>query len=66
MVIVKIEEIKVPAGTFETFKIEAYDSYGGNLTSEYWYSPKAKWFVRFKRYLREGVREEELISLKVD
>lgn len=66
MVVGKIEEMKVPAGTFEAFKIETYDFYSGNLVAERWYSPDAKWFIKLRIYLREGLREEELISFKVD
>lgn len=66
MVVSKVEEIAVPAGTFEAFKIEWYGSYTGNLVGEYWYSPKVKWFVKERIYHADGVREEELISYKVD
>ena len=61
-----LEKVVVPAGTFEAFKIERYRSDSGELSGEYWYSPKVKWFVKQKRYLRDGVRERELISFKVD
>ena len=66
LVVAKVEEVKVPAGTFKAFKIERYTSYSGELFTEYWYSPKVKWFVKIKRYRRDGVRETELINYKVD
>jgi len=66
MVVSKVEEIAVPVGTFEAFKIEWYGFYTGNLVGEYWYSPKVKWFVKERIYGADGVREEELISYKVD
>jgi len=66
MMVSNIEEVKVPAGTFEAFKIEVYGSSSGNLLEERWYSPKVKWFVKERIYLSSGVREEELISFKVD
>lgn len=61
-----VEEIKVPAGTFESYTINVYDNYTGKLSSEHWYSPKVKWFVKNKTYLASGVREEELLSFKSD
>jgi clan AA aspartic protease (TIGR02281 family) len=61
-----IEEIKVPAGTFETYRIQVFQFHTGNLLVEYWYSPAVKWFVKLRRYLIAGVREEELLSFKVD
>ena len=66
VVVAKAEEANVPAGTFETFKIEVYNSYDGNLVAEYWYSPRVKWFVKQRESLREGLLEEELLSFKVD
>jgi hypothetical protein len=66
MVAAKIEEVKVPAGTFEAFKVEVYVYHSGNLYAEYWYSPKVKWLVKEREYLRDGLREEELMSFKVD
>lgn len=65
-VVANVEEIKVPAGTFESYKINVYDNYTGKLSSEHWYSPKVKWFVKNKTYLASGVREEELLSFKSD
>ena len=63
-VVANFEEIKVPAGTFETFRIESYDNYTGMLFSEHWYSTKVKWFVKHKTYLANGARDEELLSYK--
>jgi len=62
LVVSKVEEVKVPAGTFKAFKIERYDSYSGELTAEWWYSPKVKWFVKRRLYRRDGLRERELLS----
>ncbi len=59
-VVAKIEEVKVPAGTFEAFKIERYDNYRGDLREDGWYSPKVKWWVRRRIYRRDGVLEYEL------
>jgi hypothetical protein len=66
MVVTGIEEVKVPAGIFETFKVEVRIAYSGNLFAEYWYAPKAKRGVKEKEYLRDGLHEAELISYQID
>ena len=66
MVVSGVEQITVPAGSFEALKIEVYRVSGGNLLLERWYSSKAKWMVKSRTYLQAGVREEELMSFKVD
>jgi hypothetical protein len=66
MMVTGVEEVKVPAGTFEAFKSEVYSNFNGKLLSEHWYSPKIRWFIRSKTYLMDGVREEDLISYKID
>ena len=66
MVASGVEQITVPAGSFEALKIEVYGVSGGNLLMEYWYSPKTKWMVKSRTYLQAGEREEELVSFKVD
>ena len=66
IVLANFEDVKVPAGNFPSFKIEVYGSQNGSLLSEHWYSPEAKWLVKERSYLASGVREEELISFKVD
>ena len=66
IVVANVEEIKVPAGTFESYRIKVYDNYTGRLSSEHWYSPMVKSIVKNKTYLASGVREEELLSFKSD
>ena len=66
LVVAKVEEVRVPAGTFKAFKIERYTSHSGKLRTEYWYSPKVKWFVKIRRYRRDGIRETELLNYKAD
>ncbi|MEA2659302.1 MAG: hypothetical protein QOF64_1898, partial [Candidatus Binatota bacterium] len=66
VIVANVEEITVPAGTFEMYRIEVYNNYTGKLFSEHWYSPKVKWFVKNKTYLANGVREDELLSFKSD
>ena len=65
-VVAGVEEIQVPAGTFQAFKIETYEVYSGNLLWESWYSPVTKWFIKLRTYRQDGVREEELVSYKAD
>jgi hypothetical protein len=52
----KIEQVTVPAGTFETFKVEVYT----------WYAPKAMRAVKEREYLSDGLREAELVSYKAE
>jgi len=66
MLVSKVEEIRVPAGIFEAFKIENYRFSTANLVGEYWYSPKAKWFVKERLYEATGVLERELIGFKAE
>ena len=60
------EEIRVPAGTFEAFRVETYETQSGELISEQWYAPEVRWFVKSKIYREEGVVEQELMSFKLD
>jgi hypothetical protein len=67
MVVSTIEEITVPAGTFQAARIEIYDPKSGRLLFERWYSPQAKYYIKTRAYVtEEGLVEQDLISLKVD
>jgi hypothetical protein len=66
LVVSSLEKVQVRAGVFDAYKIDIYSAYSGNFLSEYWYSPRTKWFVKSRRYLEVGLREEELISFKTD
>lgn len=67
MVVSTIEEMTVPAGTFQAARIEAYDPKSGRLLFERWYSPQAKYYIKTRAYVtKEGLREQDLISLKVN
>jgi len=66
MVVSSLEKVQVPAGAFDAYKIDAYGFYSRNLAAEYWYSPETKWFVKTRNYRQDGLREDELISFKVD
>jgi len=63
-----VEEVKVPAGTFNAIKIEAYEYQTGSLQAEYWYAPEVRWFVRTINYgaADTNVRERQLISAKTN
>ena len=65
VVVSKLEEVTVPAGKFKAFKIEIYWSYSGALQSEWWYSPKVKWRVKWIRY-GSSPREARRKSYTVD
>jgi hypothetical protein len=66
MVVAKAEEIMVPAGTFETFKVEVFTPRTGKLFGEYWYSPTVKAVIKEKEYRQNGIREVELLGFKAD
>jgi hypothetical protein len=66
VVVSKIERVSVPAGSFDAFKTEIYNTRTVTLLNEYWYAPAVKWFVKSRVYNPEGVREENLSSFKLD
>lgn len=66
VVVKKIERVSVPAGSFDAFKTEIYNTRSMTLLNEYWYAPAVKWFVKSRVYNPEGVREEELSSFRLD
>ena len=66
VVVAALEEVRVPAGIFEAFRVETYDTQTGELISEQWYAPRARWFVKTKIYRDEGPLDQELISFKLD
>lgn len=67
MVVSTIEEITVPAGTFQAARIETYDPKSGRLLFERWYSPQAKYSIKTRAYVtKEGLKEQDLISFKVN
>jgi hypothetical protein len=66
VVVSKVERVTVAAGSFDAFKTEIYNARTGTLLNEYWYAPAVKWFVKSRVYNREGMREEQLSSFKLD
>jgi len=66
MAVSQLETVQVKAGNFEAFKIEVFNAYSGVLLTEFWYSPQVKWFVKSRAYNQTGVRDEELISYKIN
>ncbi|MGH7767831.1 MAG: hypothetical protein ACREQP_10285, partial [Candidatus Binatia bacterium] len=65
VVVAALEEVRVPAGIFEAFRVETYDTQTGELISEQWYAPRARWFVKTRIYRDEGPLEQELLSFKL-
>lgn len=59
------ESVLVPAGTFRTLMIVCRNSVTGSVTSERWYSPEVKQWVRERTHFSYGVRERELIDFKL-
>jgi len=66
VVVAALEEVRVPAGNFAAFRVETYDTQTGELISEQWYAPRARWFVKIRIYRDEGPLVQELISFKLD
>jgi hypothetical protein len=66
LVVAGLEEVRVPAGAFIAFRIETYTSDTGELISEQWYAPRARWMVKTKTYREEGVIEQQLVSFNLD
>lgn len=65
-IVAGIEEVKVPAGVFQAFRIEIYGSFTGELMWEHWYAPQVRWLVKSRIYRQEGPVDLELVSYRVD
>jgi hypothetical protein len=65
MVVSEISNITVSAGTFLAARVQGYDSLGGRLMWEYWYSPTTKSIVKLRDYSDVVFRVEELTSFKI-
>lgn len=67
MTVSGIEDVRVPAGTFNAIKIEAYDYKSGRLVSEYWFSPEVRWYVKTVSYQGRDTyfREQQLTAFKI-
>lgn len=65
MLVAGIEQVRVPAGSFEAVKVEGYGFRTGQLREEYWYSPLVKFFAKTRLYTNEeGIIEERLVSYR--
>lgn len=60
------ETVTVPAGTFRTLKITWRNKNTGALNYEVWYAPDVKQWVRIREILANGVREREMIAVKLN
>lgn len=59
------ESVTVPAGTFKTLKVVFRNASNKNVSSERWYSPDARMWVRIREpSLEEGERTRELLKFK--
>jgi hypothetical protein len=59
------EQITVPAGSFETFKVVERDKWTGEPTLELWWAPQLKWVARWRTHLSYGVSKSELTAFKL-
>ncbi|MCP8308017.1 MAG: hypothetical protein H3Z54_04910 [archaeon] len=57
---IKMENVTVPAGTFETFLINYTDSDGGY--TEYYYSQEVGYYVKILSYDEYGLETEEVLT----
>jgi hypothetical protein len=60
-----VESVTVPAGTFDAVKVACRNSRTNTPNLEWWVSPAIKHLVRERAYFSYGVRERELIGLKL-
>lgn len=60
-----LESVTVPAGTFDAVKITCHNRRTNTMSFEMWLSPAVKHMVRERSYFSYGVRERELIGLKL-
>jgi hypothetical protein len=56
------EQVTVPAGTFEAFKVLERDKWTGNLVVELWIGPEVKGLIRALIYFNYGVEKRELTA----
>ena len=60
------ESLVVPAGTFRALKTVCRDPRTGSITSERWYAPQVRQWIRYRNYFSYGTRETELIAYKLN
>jgi hypothetical protein len=60
-----VESVTVPAGTFDAVKITCRNSRTNALVREWWLSSATKHYVRERAHFSYGVRERELIAVKL-
>jgi hypothetical protein len=59
------ENVSVPAGSFQALKITMRNKRTGALIYELWWAPDARQWVKIREHLESGIRERELIALKL-
>ena len=60
------EQIAVPAGTFEAFKVVERDKWANAVVSQIWVAPKVKGLVKAEFHYDYGVEKRELTAYQVD
>lgn len=59
------ERVPVPAGVFDTFRIECRDKRTRRVMFRRWYSPAVSHWVREETFFDYGMRERELIAFRI-
>jgi hypothetical protein len=60
-----VESVTVPAGTFDAVRVTCRNGRTNALLREWWVSAATKHYVRERAHFSYGVRERELIGLKL-
>ena len=63
--VVGVEQLSVPAGTFQTIRILSSDVRTGRPVYELWYAPIVKQMVKIHEWLESGERTREMIAYKI-
>jgi hypothetical protein len=59
------EVVTVPAGTFTAVKVTCRNRGSGEMLTEQWYAPAAKFWVKERRWFSYGIRTRELTSVRL-
>jgi hypothetical protein len=59
------EVVTVPAGTFTAVKVTCRNRGSGEMLTERWYAPAAKFWVKERRWFSYGIRTRELTSVRL-
>jgi len=59
------EQVTVPAGTFDTFKVISRNVKTGRSLYEMWYAPSAKQYVKIHEWTESGERTREMVAYQL-